>query len=79
MINYLDRIERSLFSSRKETRGIGKDVLRLVIKFDPNAKSEFDPSRKAASDEIGAEVIKRLGAEDWARKHTEGSTDAPPK
>jgi len=53
---------------------------RIVGKVDPIfAKSEFDPDRKAESDRLGEEVIKRLQAEDWARKHTEGFPDAPPK
>jgi hypothetical protein len=35
-------------------------------------KDEFDPKRKEMSDKLGEQVIKRLKAEDWARKHTEG-------
>ncbi len=40
----------------------------LVVKL----TDEFDPARKALSDEIGAKAIKRAQDEDWARRHTLG-------
>lgn len=80
IINYLARIEGSLFSARSETRAISSALGRIVAKLDPTfVKSEFDQDRKAESDRLGEEAIKRLKAEDWARRHTEGFPDATPK
>ncbi len=46
---------------------------RIVAKLDPMyGKSEFDPARKAESDKLGEETIRRLEAEDWARRHSVG-------
>lgn len=46
---------------------------RIIAKLDPMyAINEFDPQRKAASDKIGEEVIKRLKAEQDAILHGEG-------
>ena len=33
---------------------------------------EHDPKRKEMSDKLGQRAIKRLEAEDWARRHTLG-------
>jgi hypothetical protein len=73
IINTQMRVEASLFSARKElrvaTEALGKILSALQPMF---ARSEFDPERRAESDKLGQEVIERLIAEDWARKHTPG-------
>ena len=39
-------------------------LARVIAKLDPNyARSEFDPTRRAESDDIGRAVIARLEAE----------------
>lgn len=49
---------------------------RLIAKADPMYdKPEIDARRKAESDEIGEEAIKRLKAEYEARQHTSGEKD----
>ena len=48
---------------------------RVIAKLDPMyGKSEHDPARKAESDRLGEEIIKRLIADNAARKHTLGES-----
>lgn len=49
--------------------GIGRIIARLEPIY---GKDELDPARKAESDKLGEAVIKRLEAENKARKHTLG-------
>lgn len=52
---------------------IHMDNLKLRSDFTVTmGADELDPRRKAASDAIGQEVIRRMVAEDMARKHTTG-------
>jgi len=73
----IEELRLNLFYVRKEIqkdyRVTQQALGRIVAKLDPDYnKSESDPSRKAESDRLGEEVIKRLEAEDWARRHTTG-------
>jgi hypothetical protein len=46
---------------------------RIIAKLDPTfAQSEFDPARCKASDEIAAQVLARIAAEQAASTHTLG-------
>lgn len=47
---------------------IGPGLGRVIAKLDPQyGRSEFDPARKAESDKLAEETIKRLEAEAAAR------------
>jgi hypothetical protein len=54
---------------RVQNEALGKILAQLQPML---GKSEFDPAREAESDRLAEETIKRLEAEDWARRHTEG-------
>lgn len=48
-------------------------VAALSLANDKNfVTSEFDPARKAESETLGAQAIRRIEAEHLARQHTEG-------
>ena len=73
----IEELKLDLFYVRKEIqkdyRVTQQALGRIVAKLDPDYnKPESDPARKAESERLGEEVIKRLEAEDWARKHTTG-------
>lgn len=54
---------------RATSSGLG----RIIAKLDPMyAKPEDDKDRKTESDNLGNDVIKRIKAEDQARRHTTG-------
>lgn len=54
---------------QRTLNAIGPGLGRVIAKLDPIvAVSEFDPERKAESDRIGEEVLKRLEAEAKARE-----------
>jgi hypothetical protein len=49
---------------------------RIIAKLEPAlTKDELDPARKAESDRLGEETIKRLIAEDWALLYTTGEIE----
>lgn len=53
---------------RKTLNTIGPGLGRVIAKLDPQyGRSEFDPARKAESDKLAEETIKRLEAEAAAR------------
>lgn len=58
----LDRIEKQLSAI---SPGLGRIIAKLDAKF---AESEFTPERRAESDKLAEEVIRRLEAEAKARE-----------
>lgn len=73
LINDLRGKQPTLEAILKETRATNAGCGRLIAKLDSQyGKSEFDPAREAESQALAEDVIKRLKAEDAARKHTTG-------
>lgn len=67
--NVLDKVD-----GRVGTLGSG--LGRILAKLDPMfGSSEQDPKRKAESDKLGEEIIKKLEDEAKARRHTEGVSE----
>jgi hypothetical protein len=52
-------------------------LARIIAKIDPiYVSDELDPKRKVESDRLAREVINKLTAEDWARRHSEGDPES---
>jgi len=68
----------SIRTAISETRVTNMAVARMIAAMDPMyRKSELSPERKAKSDQIGDEILRRLWAEDAARKHSLGEPIGP--
>lgn len=64
--NKLDRVANNVSA-------FGPGLGRIIAKLDPDyAKDELDPARRAASDKLSDETIRRLQGEALARDHTTG-------
>lgn len=75
IIMRLQKIHDMSEASLKEVRILGPSLGRIIAKLDPQyGKSEFDPIRKDESQALAEDIIKRLRAEDAARRHTTGES-----
>jgi hypothetical protein len=70
--NHIIKLERKLDALHDRLSVTDRAIGRLVAKLDPTfAQSEFDPARKAESDRIGDEVMRKLIGEHLASKRSE--------
>lgn len=66
--NKLMTMQRDLDKANNTLKAIGPGLGRVIAKLDAKyAESEFSPARKAESDKLAKETIKRLEAEAKAR------------
>lgn len=49
-----------------------QEILELRNDLQVTFKDEFDPGRQEMSKRLGEKAIKKLQAEDWARRHSIG-------
>jgi hypothetical protein len=69
----LKHIIDNQYIALQHSDAMASGVARLIAKLDPMyAKPEIDPDRKAESDRLGEEVIKKLNAGQQARDYIEG-------
>lgn len=68
IMDRLHNLNNELVRLQQSMKAIGHGLGRIIAKIDANyAKNEFDPAKRAESNKIGEEVLKRLNAEAKAR------------
>lgn len=64
----LNEIQRKQEAHLRQLKILYSGIGRIIAKVDPNyARDEINPERKAESDKLGAEAMKKLIAEHLAR------------
>jgi len=69
--DHLHRLDRRIVELERQAR-VNREAIEKAINNRMDLRSEFSKERQAESDKIGEEALKRLTAEDAARRHTEG-------
>ena len=68
-VNRMRRLQQDVDQLKTILPALG----RILAKLDPDySTSDIDPAKRAESDRIGEEAIRRIHAEDMARRHTTG-------
>jgi hypothetical protein len=74
-----DYVCRQMYSMQNQLGAIASGLGRIIAKLDPiygqSENPKDNPERKAESDRTADEVIAKLKAEDWARKHSLGEVE----
>lgn len=64
----IERLNSNIIRANNKLDAVGPGLGRVIAKLDAKyATSEFDPTRRAESDKLAEETIKRLEAEAAAR------------